>query len=484
MKSSKIRIIYIVTLVLLFGCETFETNLEVKNLNNPNDKILASSPVALESTAGTIFQNWYQASSNYDGPGSALGTMADIASCSWGNAGMRDLSSEPRVAFNNSVSYGNDVTNTYFNALYSVLADSNTVLLAIENGTEFNDNNLIESIGKFGQALAIGYNALIFDKVWLSDETGVIGDGAVDYKEAMKFAIQKLDEAIEIASKNSFSVPDGWFNGNSLDSDGLAKIMSSFGARMLVMNARNSSEKAETDWTKVFNYTSNGITEDFSILHDDVNWNKDIIWTLVYRGWGRMDLRVINLMDPTYPDYWPENTTILAKAVSADARLQLDFEYLDAQNFRPERGTYHYSSYRYSRFDEYISKWTTATIEFAKSELDMYAAEAKLHGEKDIPSAAAIINAGTWTTRGKLPAVQQTKEAVAAAIHYERMVEFPLNSLGLGFFEMRKEDLLQKGTLLHFPTPGKALDAIPTDYYTFGGTEGTGGVDYSAGGWR
>ena len=32
--------------------------------------------------------------------------------------------------------------------------------------------------------------------------------------------------------------------------------------------------------------------------------------------------------------------------------------------------------------------------------------------------------------------------------------------IGIGFFEMRKEDLLQKGTLLHFPIPGKALEAI------------------------
>lgn len=474
-----------VTLVLLFGCETFETDLEVKNLNNPNDEILASSPVALQSAAGTIFQNWYQASSDYLGPGPALSTMADIASCSWGNYGMRDLSSEPREAFNNSVSYGNDVTNTYFNALYSVLADSNTILLAIENGTKFDDNNLIKSIGKFGQALTIGYNALIFDKVWLFDETGVVGDDAVDYKEAMKFAIQKLDEAIEVASNNDFSVPNGWFNGNTINSDGLAKIMSSFGARMLVMNARNLSEKAETDWTKVFNYTSNGITEDFSILHDDVNWDKDIIWTAVYPGWGRMDLRVISLMDPTYPNYWPESKTILPQAVSSDARLESDFQYLDGQNFRPERGTYHYSSYRYSRYDEYITEWTTPTIEFAKSELDMYAAEAKLNGKvRDIPAAAAIINSGTRTTRGQLPDVQQTEEAVAAAIHYERMVEFPLTSLGLGFFEMRKEELLQKGTLLHFPIPGKALDAIPAEYYTYGGTEGVGGVDYSTGGWR
>jgi hypothetical protein len=49
---------------------------------------------------------------------------------------------------------------------------------------------------------------------------------------------------------------------------------------------------------------------------------------------------------------------------------------------------------------------------------------------------------------------------------------------------MRKENLLQAGTLLHFPIPGKALEAIPADYYTYGGTEGISGTDYSNGGWR
>jgi hypothetical protein len=64
------------------------------------------------------------------------------------------------------------------------------------------------------------------------------------------------------------------------------------------------------------------------------------------------------------------------------------------------------------------------------------------------------------------------------------MVEFPLASSGISFFEMRGRDWLQAGTLLHFPIPGQALEAIPADYYTYGGSEGVAGVDYSTGGWR
>ena len=113
----------------------------------------------------------------------------------------------------------------------------------------------------------------------------------------------------------------------------------------------------------------------------------------------------------------------------------------------------------------------------------MYKAEALLNSN-DVIGAATIVNSGTRTTRGNLPDVAANAEAVYSAIQYERFIEFAYTGMGLSFFEMRKEDLLQKGTPLHFPVPGSSLDAIPEDYYTFGGTTGVSGSDYSAGGWR
>ena len=164
-----------VLLLLVGSCQPFETDLEVENLENPNDNILTSDPVALEATAGTIIQNWFMSIHSYNGPGAAFATMADVSTCSWGNFGMRDLSSEPRVAWNNTSSYGYGyITNTYFNALYAVLSDANTLALSIKNETKFDDPAQIEMMAKFGQALSTGYLALVFDKVWLSDEDGVV----------------------------------------------------------------------------------------------------------------------------------------------------------------------------------------------------------------------------------------------------------------------------------------------------------------------
>tara|TARA_B110000003_G_scaffold275654_1_gene318909 strand:- start:633 stop:2093 length:1461 start_codon:yes stop_codon:yes gene_type:complete len=471
---------------LAFVACDIESDLYVDNPESPNDNTLASDPVALEATAGGLFRNWYMADSNYYGPGMALNTMADVSSCSWGNAGMRDLSGEPRGAFNNTTSYGNNVTRGYFNSLYSVLTDANQIALAVSNGVEFSNNDLMASMAKFSQALAMGSAAMYFDKVWLSDETGIIGskDGSSP-QDAMAFAIKKLDEAIAIASAGSFTVPANYMT-KSYSAQELASLMNSYGARMLAGNARTKAEKDSADWSKIAAYAAAGMGTDFSVVHDDVTWYDYFKTYLVYPGWARIDLRVINLMDPNYPDYWPTGTTILPEATSVDARLASDFEYLNSQNFRPERGEYHYSSYRYDRYDDYITEWTIPTVEIPYWETHMYLAEAKMRAG-DVAGAAAIINAadGPRKVRGEITTdVPADAAAVAAAIHYERMVEFPLVSSGISFFEMRGKDMLQAGTLLHFPIPGQALEAIPADYYTYGGSEGVAGTDYSTGGWR
>lgn len=490
MKNLFKNLVYVsLMFITVLSCDTFETELEVENLENPNDNILTSDPVALEATAAGLFNAIYMAIETYYGPGMALNTMADVSSCSWGNVGMRDLSSEPRVAWNNGVAYGNGfITNDFFNAMYTNLSDSNTLAKAVESGTNFDSPNLINAVAKFGQAITIGYNALIFNKVWLSDENGIFPAGesgvATDYAAAMTFALTKLDEAIAIANANSFTVPNSWFNaGGDLSSSELSQIMSSFGARMLAGNSRNGAERANTDWARVLAYANAGITSDYEIQHDDTVWYDYFKTYLVYPGWARIDLRTINLMDPSYPSYWPADKTVLPEATSLDARLASDYGYLSGQNFRPERGTYHYSSYRYKRYDTYINEWVYPTVWVPATEIQLYAAEAKLW-TGDVAGAAAIVNAGTRVTRGTLAPVAANLNDVLDAIHYERIVEMPLAAAGISFFEMRGSDRLQTGTLLHFPVPGKALESNSEDGYTYGGTDGTAGVDYSSSGWR
>ena len=489
MKKIKLIIPILAFLAVFMSCEDFSTDLEVENVENPNDKILSSDPVALSATSEGIINNWFMTVHAYNGPGLAMQTMADISTCSWGNGGMRDLSSEPRAALNNTSAYGNNVTKSYFNALYSVLTDSNTLGFAVANGTDFDDPNQIKMVSKLGQALSIGYLALVFDKVWISDETGaVVGsglEGASTYAEAMTFALGKLDEAIAIAKSNNISLSETAIPGGGGSNANLVEFMNSMGARMLVGNLRNGAEKASADWAKVLRYANAGITADFEIYMDDATWYDLVPKTyLVYPGWARTDMRVVNMMDPTQPAYWEDGVIEIPESTDPmDNRLTTDYGFLGSNNFRPERGQYHYSNYRYSKLDDYITIWTINVIEFSKAENDMYKAEA-LVATGNIAGAASVVNAGTRTTRGMLPDVASDAAAVKSAIHHERMVEFAYTGAFIGFFEMRKEDLLQAGTLLHFPVPGTALESIPSDNYTFGGAQGAAGTDYSTGGWR
>ncbi|MBT3385039.1 MAG: hypothetical protein HN778_11210 [Prolixibacteraceae bacterium] len=484
MKQLKAFFLFFVFLFLFVSCKDFSFDLNVNNLEHPDDYALFSSKEKLTEVASTILNKWYMTVHDYSGPAAALQTMADVSTSSWSFSGSYDLSSEPRIAWNNSPAYGQHLaTSRYFDKLYSLLFEANLLVEAVEKGVGFENPDLMKMIGKVGQALSVGYLSLVFDRVWISDKNSVVDEGPVDYKEAMIFAIQKLDDAIALAKSGNVDIPESWLPGGFGANSTLVPFLNSMGARFLVGNVRNSAQKSSIDWDRVLTYANAGLTVDFEIYMDDVTWYDLIPKTyMVYPGFGRVDMRIINLMDPNTTDYWSDET-VVPESTSIDARLATDYQYLSSQNFRPDRGTYHFSSYRYARLDDYISAWTMNVVEFSASENDMYKAEAMLN-KGDVAGAAAIVNAGTRVIRGQLPDVAADAAAVQAAIHYERMVEFAYTGIGIGFFEMRKENLLQAGTMLHFPVPGKALETIQEEYYTFGGTEGIAGEDYSIGGWR
>ncbi len=485
MTIPKILLRVVLLLILTQACNDFSFKKDFEDCGSITDEKIISNQENINALAGTIMNKWYMTIHEYTGPGMMLQTMADITTCSWGMYGVYPMSSEPRRAWNNEASYGyGPATSNYFNKLYELLSDANLLVKSVRINENSNVNDLVLLMGKVGQAFSIGYLSLVFDRVWISDENGMVAEQPVDYKEGMNWALQKLDEAIEIAESKNLSIPEEWLPGGGGENQKFVAFLNSMGARLLVGNLRNKTQKENISWERVLEYSRNGVKEDFTIFMDDVHWYALAPQTwLVYPGWGRVDMRVINLMDPNTPDYWPEDSVHLPESVSDDARLLIDYQYLEKQNFNPQRGTYHFSSYRYAALDDYIHEWVMDLVEFSVSENDMYKAEALLNiGRND--EAAAVVNAGTRTTRGNLPPIEVDAERIYQAIHYERMVEFAYTTFGIGFFEMRKEDLLQNGTLLHFPIPGAALEVIPMEYYTFGGDQGKPGEDYSIGGWR
>jgi hypothetical protein len=490
MKSLRYILVMLITVMSMTACD----DLVVENLNDPDFDTAFSNPGDIKGVTGGLINRWFQNNQEYDGPGLALWTTSDAGTCSWGNVGMRDFGNEPRKEFDNKPSYSNAViTEDYYNTLYSVLSQSNDVLAqTIGNGVEMDDGStdLVNATAYFTQALSLGYLGLVYDKAFIITHETDLSDEieASPYQDVLAAALTSLDACISICNSSSFDVPTEWIPGEPWNSAEFGQLASSFAARFLVYGSRNKAEDEATDWARVYSYAKNGIQKDFSPLADDIIWYSLYQTYSIFPGWGQTDMYVVNLMDPGMPNKFPTSGLFTdlpnnGQATSDDARLESDFEYLSSCPFRAERGYYQFSSYRYARLDTYIDTWTEPMPVFYKAENDYFLAEAALETNK-VQEAADVMNASARVTRGNLAPLPADAGQIADAIHYERMVELMLSGMGIQFFEMRKEDLLQAGSLLHWPVPGSQLEVMQLPYYTYGPGVGVAGQDYSNGGWN
>ena len=75
-------------------------DLDVTNTNAPDQSRALASPADVESLIKSTFLTWWQGV-HVTGSGFQPMVMGDSQSSSWGNYGMREMSSEPRAAINN-----------------------------------------------------------------------------------------------------------------------------------------------------------------------------------------------------------------------------------------------------------------------------------------------------------------------------------------------------------------------------------------------
>ena len=480
---------------LLCGCD--EDLLNVPNQNNPDFAKVYANGADVETVASGLYNSVFNGEHSSGGVEPMLGVAADHATCSWGNFGMRDMSWEPRdMAWNNSPTYSNAGYTKYsFDRWYSAIASASNVIKAIESGVQIGDggqgNNRTLAFARFIQGIAYGNLALVFDRAHLVDESTTAEpslEGASSYQDVAVKAIAYLEEAKSL-SGTSFTIPATWMGSEAdISNTDFIKICNTSAARILAYLPRNKAGNAQVDWDRVKAYADAGITSDWNVVMDNgVRWSFGAGYYLTATGWGRVDMYVAHLMDPALPRHWEDRPDFPYPPKSAnpvDNRLLTDFEYLSSNDFLAARGYYHYSCYRFTRYDaEYVNNvGPKPTVSLAEN--DMLRAEARMH-TGDLEGAAAIINAGTRLTRGKMPSVGATPGEITQAIHHERHVEMFTTGMGLQFFEMRKNDLLQKGTPLHLPIPAAILQTMGmADFYTFGTTAKADGVNTSNGGWR
>ena len=327
----------------------------------------------------------------------------------------------------------------------------------------------------------------------------------VPYADLLKAGIAKLDACIKtIDGAAAFNTPSSWFGGSAYSSAELKALANSFKARAIVYGSRTKAENDAVNWSDVLSLANAGIERNLAPQGTGVNTGT--IWVdwkrfLTLAGWARVDLRIISMLvnkSASYPTNekgfggkYPARYNIDDKplpasngeikgndSTNADARLHSDFVYTNIPH-RAERGRYHFSNYRLSKFDPPPRGNDRANSNSTLDDLTVYEnklfiAEAKAR-TGDLAGAIAILNNAdnARKKRGKLDDLPASSslQVVLDAIFYERDIELIGTGMGLAFFDMRRRDLLQPGTLLHFPVPANELQVLEKELYTLGGSQ-------------
>ncbi len=479
-----IKYISILFIIISFG--SCHKDLDVDYNDLPDTETVYKNPGDVYSMSGSTFYNWYMAETSSISPRMAMWVSADQGTCSWANSGMYHLSKEPRLAFDNTTSYTYAyIFERYYADMYGTLNISNNIIKAIDGGVDLgNETEMVRAYNYFMQGLSLGYLGLVYDQAFIvTENTDVAIVGTSPYQQVMDSAIVSLEKAMEICSSNNFTVPVDWINGSKYTSTELRELASSFAARLMVYGSRNKQENSTINWGKVLEYTNNGIQRDLAPHMDGNDWKCWYKWYTVRPGWARIDCRIINLMDDRYPWRFPDDGVNPPPAQGNDKRLETDFSFVSTNNMKPERGYYHYSNYEYTRYP-YDINTSFDVVDFSVTENDLLKAEA-LAELGNLDQAIQIINDGSRTVRGHLSPLNTAsdKEKVMEAIFHERDVELIQTGFGLAFFDMRRRDMMQTGSLLHFPIPAKELMVMSMPLYTFGGVDNADGVNTSSGGW-
>lgn len=500
MKSLKITTL--LGLLVALGCVD---SLDVENLNAPDTQRVLVTADDVQALIAGAFLTYWDATEDWSGP-LGLSVIADENSCSWGNEGMMDLSSEPRTAFTNTTSYGSKehVTTPWY-GVYTAISAANDGLRAIldpddpiEIGTDGADTPRAKAFARFMQGIGYGFLAEMFDQAFIVDETTnldaiAIGEEELPlspYTDVMDAAIGYLEACIDICEDPStdFTTPSTWINEFPLTNEELGRVAHSFIARFTAAVARTPTERAAVDWASVKTHAAAGILEgeDFGPEGDGwINWHSDYRYVMYGPvGWMRADYMTIGWAD-TSDGFQNWLDTPVAERdefllYTADRRVTgctacpdsdgTYFDYEGPSPFRRARGTYHFSYYASNVWYDYIMSGEYGPMP-TLTHVEMRLLEAEAEYRLGNTAAAADIVNETREANGELPALTGGEADFFKWLTYEKKIETFGKSSGLAYFDRRGWGDLVTDTPLHFPVPAKELEVGQLAVYTFGGSD-------------
>lgn len=504
-----------------------------ENANEPDGESPLTDPAQVESLIAGSFHTWWASDQSLD-PSRSLSAMADEHTTSW--CAVSHFSTEPREAIDNDPSdpYADVVEQPWLDS-YEAINATRDGLIAIagpdgelftaddmEIGDDGEDAPRAVAFARFVSGLAHGALGMLYDRAFIVDETTEIETiefaDVRPYDEVVDAALGYLQEAADIASQYTFSIPPSWVGNATIDNQRLVRLAHSYSARFLAYAARDPGERAAVEWNTVLGHVDQGITEDFYLLADDEDW-----WSMLkFYGedpqWARTDLRMlgpagstaesnqrwrdweaedpglrlpfdIDTDDARLPMYPPTQIEVGQEMSCAgqprSSPCGLYFEYRDPYApFTPQRGTYRFSGYADYRYLEHVTTWLGPLVHINMAEMDLLKAEALIRLGRDA-EAVPLINTWREGNGGLSPvtvsgvsevdgrctprALDGTCADLFEALKYEKRLEVYLTGMGVAYYDDRGWGDLVTGTAIHFPIPGSVLEESLQGTYTFGG---------------
>ncbi|MFD2531555.1 RagB/SusD family nutrient uptake outer membrane protein [Gracilimonas halophila] len=480
-----------------------------------------------------------------------LHTLADQSTNTNTFRRLWDFSEEPRIRLTNSTNCcATTAISAFYGGFNSAITRSNLYIdnivnhdFEISNAAGGDVTNDVLAQAYFLRGLSRGYLGMIYDQSYFMDENFDSGTEEVEfepYTTLINGSLSDLDKAMELAdSSTTFifsSMPnreDSWTKEQFLD------IVNSLAARIAAGQARTAAEAQNLDWGRILTYANAGLggpnsmsglntfsATNIGSVGEYANyfsdWMNFVVEGTFQTGAGYLptDVKVIHLLDRSYPTIYPADQASaseasLSPAESDDPRLDY-FKYTTNPGYLdPARDANLFSNYFSARMFSENDWWKADNkiIFITSSEVAYLRAEAQLMGGGNGGAAAAAqtLNdspAGTGSTDldgFQLPAVRfgYVEQNSLSGGHImdgtESMAEFQwallreysveldmLGGVGIQWFFMRRHDLLQEGTATMFPVPGSELELRGMENYTFGGVNFAGqpGTASGANSWK
>ncbi|WP_436517280.1 hypothetical protein [Ekhidna sp. To15] len=471
-------------------------DLEVENENAPDaDRALASSTDLIALVTGGMGDVFYAQSANSGSNHMAL--QADILTATNNAHGFWHVCDQPRRELVNSTGYPEyHIFDTPWTLNNTAVANLNLVINRIVEGTVILDESeedvtqQLLAWAYMTRGVALGSVGLVFDRGYAALEEVPANELVlVDFPEVISAAVTSFERAIETANATSTFELD--FFGNVYSKDYFIALCNSFAARYAAASARNSTQAAALDWAAIRTYAQNGITDDFIPISDNsaiAGENISFIESPIADDatYIPVDQKIAWMLDPdNMPINYPTDETVLGPPTTDDARYNLyyfystNFGYLNASRNRAMFSNINYNRYPSLRGNASYAN-TPVPLMYA-SEMLYLEAEAEWYLGSN-PVALALINSGPRSSVGELPdETCSTDDCLEHLLHYEYSIELAHSGMGIGWAYMRRHDLLQIGTPLHWAVPARELEVLGEEVYTYGSPIQADGVNTADG---